>query len=332
MSIFNTGVNFRRKSKVVPVFLTITDDYAKYAAACINSLMKHTNPERNYRVVVMYDRLSWANRVRLRNLVTRNCAIEFHKMKHNLYMQAIVRYCAKQSGSGDFFARPVYYYRALIPRMFLQYDKGIYIDSDTILTGDIGELYDIELGDNIAAGRPDPKVAAVPDFVDYVEKGLGVLHGDYVNSGVILMDLKKLRKIHYVTRMTELMREGADLVAPDQDYLNVILKGKILHLPREWNCQPEGEDPKDAKLLHFNLSKKPWYHEDVNCGEMFWEAAKGTGFYGDLMREKEKYTEEDAAASAEQIKALIEKAARLATVKDPLLKLEEPTRRKRRRG
>ena len=45
MSIFNSGVNPFKKTKVVPIFYTITNDYAKYAAASINSLMKHTNSQ-----------------------------------------------------------------------------------------------------------------------------------------------------------------------------------------------------------------------------------------------------------------------------------------------
>lgn len=323
MSIFNTGMSPFKKTKVVPVFLTITDDYAKYAAAAIHSLMKKSNPKRHYRVIIMYDRLSLPNRWRLRNMVTKNVAIEFHKMKYNLYMQIIVRYCAKRSGSGDFFASAVYYYRAFIARLFPQYDKGIYIDSDTILLDDIGKLYDIDLGDNVIAARVDPKVAMVPEFVNYVEKALGIPAKDYVNSGVILMDLKKLRKLHYITRMTDLIKGDADLVAPDQDYLNVVLKGKIKHLDKCWNMQPEGEDEKGAKLIHFNLSKKPWFHDDVNCGELFWQAAKGTGFYGDLVRGRERYTLEDARANEMQIKALIEKAAELSKVKEPLIKTPE---------
>ncbi len=319
MSIFNSGVNPFKKTKVVPIFYTITNDYAKYAAASINSLMKHTNPKRYYRVIVMYDHLSLANRWRLRNMVTKNCAIEFHKMKYNLYMQIIVRYCAKRSGSGDFFANAVYYYRAFIARVFLQYDKGVYIDSDTILLGDIGELYDLELGENVVAARVDPKVAMVPEFVRYVENALGVPHKDYVNSGVLLMDLKKLRKLHYITRMTDLIKGDADLVAPDQDYLNVILKGQIMKLDKKWNLQPEGEDPKGAKLLHFNLSKKPWYHDDINCGELFWKAVKGTGFYSDLIREKEKYTTDDEEEAAFKIESLIKKADKLAKVKKPVI-------------
>ncbi len=321
MSIFNTGMNPFKKTKVVPIFYTITDDYAKYAAASIHSLMQHANPKRHYRVIIMYDRLSLPNRWRLRNMVTKNVAIEFHKMKYNLYMQIIVRYCAKRSGSGDFFASAVYYYRAFIARLFPQYDKGIYVDSDTILMGDIGKLYDIELGEDVIAARVDPKVAMVPEFVEYVEKALDVPAKNYVNSGVLLMDLKKLRKLHYITKMTDLVKKDADLVAPDQDYLNVILKGRIKHLNKCWNLQPEGEDPKGAKLLHFNLSKKPWFHDDVTCGEEFWKAARGTGFYGDLMRGKERYTKKDSEKAANQIKALIEKAKKLSKSDEPVIKM-----------
>ena len=325
MSIFHTGVNPLKKTKVVPVFYTITDDYAKYAAASIHSLMENANPERNYRVIVMYDRLSFANRVRLRNLVTKNCAIEFHKMKYNLYMRVIMRYCSTKTGSGDFYSSAVYLYRTFIPRLFPQYDKAVYIDADTILAEDIGELFDIELAENAMAGRVDPKVQAVPDFVAYVKNAVGVPAKEYVNSGVLVMDLKKLRKLHYITRMTDLMKEfDASLVAPDQDYLNVILKGKILHLPAAWNAQSGEEiESGEAKLIHFNLSRKPWFHDDVAGGDLFWEAARGTGFYGDLIRGKEDYTLDEEKQAEEKIKALIEKAATLSKVEKPLLRMKK---------
>ena len=321
MSIFNTGINPLKKAKVIPVFLTITDDYAKYAAACVNSLMHHADPERNYRVIVMYDRLSWVNRVRLRSLVTKNCAIEFHKMKYNLYMRVILKYCSTKTGSGDFYSSAVYLYRTFIARLFPQYDKAIYIDADTILAGDIGELYDIDLGEKVVAARPDPKVAAVPEFVGYVEKALDIPAKEYVNSGVLLMNLKKLRKLYYITKMTDLMKKyDASLVAPDQDYLNVILKGQILHLPKEWNAQSGEMEKGSTKLLHFNLSRKPWFHDDVEGGDLFWEAARGTGFYGDLVRGKENYTLNEEKQAEENIKALIKKAAALSEVEAPLLK------------
>ena len=194
MSIFNTGNPIKKHVKVVPVFLTINSAYAPYAAAAIHSLVQHTDPKRYYRVIILHDGLNLVNRWRLRNLVTRNVAIQFKKMSRSLYLKAIVAYCTRrQKGAGDFFSSAVYYYRAFIPLMFPLYRKAVYIDSDTILRGDIGELYDTELGDNVMAAMVDPKVTVIPEFRDYVNNALGIPHDEYVNSGVQVLDLRKMR-------------------------------------------------------------------------------------------------------------------------------------------
>ena len=39
------------------------------------------------------------------------------------------------------------YFRFFIAEMFPEYDKAIYLDSDTVVQGDISELYRTELGD-----------------------------------------------------------------------------------------------------------------------------------------------------------------------------------------
>ena len=118
MSIFNTGLSPFKKSKVVPVFLTINNAYAPYAAAAIHSLTQHADPERYYRVIILHDGLNWVNRVRLRSLVTKNCALQFKKISRSLYLKAVIAYCAKRKGLGDFFSSAVYYYRFFIPRLF----------------------------------------------------------------------------------------------------------------------------------------------------------------------------------------------------------------------
>lgn len=325
MSIFNTGVNpIKKVTQVVPVFITITNDYAPYAAAAIHSLTHYANPERYYRVIILYDKMSLANHVRLRNLATRNVAIQFHKMKYNIYLRAIIRYCSSRTGSGDFFSSAVYYYRHFIARIFAQYEKAIYIDSDVILRDDIGKLFDVDLEDKVIAARVDPKVEAIPEFRDYVKNALGVPYEEYVNSGVILMNLKKLRKMRFVATMIDMINEyNADLVAPDQDYLNVILQGKIMHLDASWNQQPMEKLPEDTKLLHYNLTQKPWYYDDVLQGDLFWDNAKGTGFYGDLQRAKENFSVKDARIDQLKIEALIKKAGKLAKVKEPVMKIAQ---------
>ena len=183
MSIFDTGNPINRYTKVVPVFLTINSAYAPYAAATIHSLTKHVDPKRYYRVIILHDGLNLVNRIRLRSLVTRNVALQFKKISHSLYLKAVIMYCAKRKGLGDFFSAAVYYYRFFIPRLFPQYGKAVYLDSDTILLDDVGKLFDTELGENVVAAMPDPKVTVIREFRDYVDKAVGVPHAEYVNDG-----------------------------------------------------------------------------------------------------------------------------------------------------
>ena len=323
MSIFATGNPLNKFTKVVPVFITINNAYAPYAAAAIHSLERASNKKRYYRVIILHDGLSLPNRVRLRSLVTKNMAIQFKKITNNLHLRAIVAYCTRrQKGAGDFFSSAVYYYRAFIPRLFPLYKKAVYIDSDTILRGDIGELFDLDLGDKALAAMVDPKVTVIPEFRDYVDKAVGVPHDEYVNSGVQVMDLKKMREMKYLSTMIDMIQEyDADLVAPDQDYLNVILKGQILHLDPVWNSEPRVDLPDEVKLVHFNLFNKPWHYKNVPCEELFWEAARGTGFYGDLKRQQEAFDAKKQKADHKKVEELIKKAGRLAKTKEPLIKL-----------
>lgn len=324
MSIFDTGNPINRYTKVVPVFLTINSAYAPYAAATIHSLTKHADPKRYYRVIILHDGLNLVNRIRLRSLVTRNVALQFKKISHSLYLKAVIMYCAKRKGLGDFFSAAVYYYRFFIPRLFPQYGKAVYLDSDTILLDDVGKLFDTELGENVVAAMPDPKVTVIREFRDYVDKAVGVPHAEYVNDGVMVMDLKKMRKMKYLSTMVNLIKKyDADLVAPDQDYLNVILRGKISKMDARWNMEPSEKLPKDAKLVHFNLFNKPWHYKNVPCEKLFWNAARGTGFMGDLRRQQEAFDAARQKKDHEKVAALIQKAGKLAKMKKPIFELDE---------
>lgn len=320
MSIFNTGNPIKKHTKVVPIFLTINSAYAPYAAASIHSLTEHTDPKRYYRVIILHDGLNLINRWRLRSLATKNVAIQFKKMSNNLYLKVIVAYCTRRKRrAGDFFSSAVYYYRAFIPFLFPIYKTAVYIDSDTILRGDIGELFDMDLEDKALAAMPDPKVSTIPEFRDYVEKALGVPCSEYVNSGVQLMNLRKMRKLKYLSTMIELIQKyDADLVAPDQDYLNLILRGDIKFFGEEWNAEPKKDLGKNIKLVHFNLFNKPWHYKNVPGERIFWAAAKGTGFYGDLRRQRDAFNDEKQREDEDKVNSLIKKAGLLAKLEKPI--------------
>ena len=58
------------------------------------------------------------------------------------------------------------------------------------------------------------------------------------------------------------------------------------------------------------------------CERIFWAAAKGTGFTGDLKRQLAGFDEKKQKEDHEKVDALIKKAARLAKTKEPLMKLD----------
>lgn len=325
MSIFSRGTPLDKYTKVVPVFVTINNDYAPYAAAAIHSLFQHSSKKRYYRVIILHDGLNLVNRIRFRSLVTKNCAIQFKKITNSLWLRAVVSYVSKRKGMGDFFSKAVYFYRFFVPLLFPLYEKAVYIDSDTILRGDIGRLFDMEVGENIALAMPDPKVTGIPEFKEYVEKALNVPASEYVNDGVMVMNLKKMRKMKYLSKMVEMMKKfDADLVAPDQDYLNVIGEGMIGHIGVEWNAEPTAEFDKETMLVHFNLFNKPWHYKNVPGEKIFWNAARGTGFYGDLKRQQEAFNESKQKTDQEKVGALIQKAGKLAKAKKVLIsKIED---------
>lgn len=325
MSLFHTGINPFKRTKVVPIFFAINNNYAPYTAVAMHALTRYLDPSRYYRVIILHDGLSWANRVKLRALVTKNCAIEFKKISNNLYLKALVKYCnSKRKGAVDFFSTAVYYYRFFIPRLFPMYNKCVYIDSDIILRDDIGELFDTDLEDNVAGAVPERVMTTVPEFKDYSDRAIEVPHEDYVNTGVLVLDLKKMRKMRYLTKMLNIIEKyDADLLAPDQDYFNVILKGQIKLLPRIWNTGPDEPLTKQTKLLHYYLFKKPWHYSDVPHQDLFWDAAKGTGYYGELQRRLAAFTPAERRKDEAKIASYIKKAAKLTKSPHlPLIKSE----------
>ena len=78
------------------------------------------------------------------------------------------------------------YYRLLTP-VLLDVDKIIYLDGDTIILNDLNEMYQLQFNDNYVLGILD----ILSNGIDF----LGIKSEKYINSGVILLDLKKLEMI-----------------------------------------------------------------------------------------------------------------------------------------
>lgn len=294
-------------NKTIPIFFSIDDSYAPFLSVALKSAIDNSKLENNYRAIIMFESLSQDNRERLGGLATDNFKIDFVEMNEGL--ETITDRLSNRIRS-EYFTLTIYF-RLFIASMFPEYDKAIYIDSDIILEEDIAELFSIDIGDNFIGACRDASIDGIEPFQSYVEQVVGVDRNDYVNSGVLLMNLKKLRDADFDKHFLFLLNAyHFDSVAPDQDYLNAICKGSIYYLSPKWNAMPNEQKPKieGAKLIHYNLFSKPWCYDGLQYGERFWHYAENSGYINEIREFKNNFTEENQKEEMEVLGNMLRRA------------------------
>lgn len=279
----------------VPIFYGIDDAYAPYLATSITSLKAHRSVGYHYEITILYQELAEIHQERIAALADEGLTIRFVSLEENFYHRFdndrnVLR--------ADYFTLTIYY-RLFIADMFPEYDKAIYIDADTILLADIAELYTIDLENQLVGAVADAFICNNPVPSHYAEAAIGMAPGCYVNSGVLLLDLKGLRQMEFSTQFLNLLNTyHFDVIAPDQDYLNAICLDQLLLLDSAWNVQTEHVLPgqETPKLVHYNLFGKPWNYEDVPFETPFWEFAQQTVYIDEIQKIKENYSSEEVLA------------------------------------
>ena len=297
-------------NREIPIFFTIDNGYAPFLAVALNSAIKNSNKNRHYKAIVLYEGLSDENKKKLSSLQTDNFEIELTEMKANF--EALDDRMSNRLRC-DYFTLTIYF-RLFIPAMFPQYDKGIYIDSDVVCTTDLGKLFDIEIGDNFIGACNDLSIADIPPLVAYTENAVGVKKHEYINSGVLLMNLKKMRECDFEGHFLNLLNEyHFDSIAPDQDYLNAICNGKIYYLDESWDTMPNDKKPELLKtnVIHYNLFTKPWCYDNVQYSEQFWNYAKDSGYLSEIKAYKEAYSDEQKKADSECLELLVRRGTEI---------------------
>lgn len=297
-------------NREIPIFFTIDDGYAPFLAVALNSAIKNSNPDRCYKAIVLHQGLNETNIQKLNALETDNFKIELTPMRANF--EALDDRMSNRLRC-DYFTLTIYF-RLFIPAMFPQYDKGIYIDSDVVLTEDIAKLYDTDMGDNFIGACNDLSIADIPPLVAYTENAIGVKKQEYVNSGVLLMNLKKMRERDLEGHFLNLLNTyHFDSIAPDQDYLNAMCNGKIYYLDESWDAMPNDAKPplKKTCLIHYNLFSKPWCYDGIQYADEFWKYAADSGYIDEIKAYKAAYTDDKKKADGECLDLLVRRGAEI---------------------
>lgn len=297
--------------KEVPIFFSTDDNYVPYLVVSIRSLIDTCSTKYMYKIYVLNTGLDAKNIKLLRDMETNNVKIKFvdvsAKIKDILgKLQAQLR---------DYYS-PSIYYRLFIPTLFPQYKKALYLDCDITILDDIANLYNKDLKNNLLGAIVDEVVTSNEIFCYYTENSLGVKGGRYFNSGIIVMNLEAFRKENIEDKFIYLLNNyNFGTVAPDQDYLNVLCKDRVLYIDKGWDKMPIPDpdfDEKDLKLVHYNMFQKPWRYEGVLYENYFWETAKKTPYYEELLQVRANYTDEKKLNDQKAGEKLLEYAKNIA--------------------
>ena len=305
------------KQQMIPIFFPIDDKYVYYVSTAITSLIENASKEYDYKIYVLYENVTEKDLDYITSLADGHNNFKIKPVdvqKHLARIEKRANELLKAYHLDLTLYSLTIYYRLFIAEMLQGLDKGIYIDSDIIVLGDISELYNIDLEDNVIGACPDPSVSKVPEFVDYIENSVGVKTETYINSGVLLMDFKKLRENDFPKKFLYLLdKYHFECVAPDQDYINAMCHDKILYLDKLWDVMPDADkkEIKNPKIIHYNLLNKPWKYDNIQYEEYFWKYAKKVKYYNDIIKSKKDYSDEQKKADGEYLKQFIHRAGLL---------------------
>lgn len=138
--------------------------------------------------------------------------------------------------------------RVAFAKLFPDLERILSMDADTIITGDISELWDLDMTDYYLAGVPETKLSAQ-------------YRRPYINAGMMLFNLDRIR------------RDGKDDVMIDdlnnnwfqwveQDCINRNLADGILALGSEYNASQFSESCENPKIWHFAYTQG-WQNKDI---------------------------------------------------------------------
>lgn len=169
------------------------------------------------------------------------------------------------------------WYRVVLPGLLPDVQRALWLDSDVIALGSLRELWDLDLGGLPLAACPN---AVMFSFRDVIE-AIGIADREkYFNSGVMLMDLARMRAEDSETAL----REAAGRARPwirfaDQDVLNMVYHRRYVRLRLAWNVLSQSyfniaetlrvhgreeyaEAMAQPRIVHFTGTPryKPWFH------------------------------------------------------------------------
>ena len=305
------------KKDAVTLVFNCDNNYTKYFSATLQSIIEHSS-DHYYDLVILNNDMTDENKDTILSMISgkQNFSIRFFDMTSYEKNYQIAQYKTVDP------VKTEAYYKLFIPKIFENYQRVIYLDSDLITNTDLFELSTIDLKGRACAAVADFHLSHITadhdiNFPGIYEYGKKTLHlkewKSYFNSGVMIYNIPKMIEKSYVKKFIEMAQaQKNDLFFNVQNVLNSVLQEDVCLLPDVWNMQIYNEKdiemvhllPSDKiKILHFCSCTKPWTEPQEFLAYLWWNYAKKSPFYETII--KENLCEEKGSLSKSQTKLFI---------------------------
>lgn len=281
-------------NELIHIFYACDDNFIKFTAVSLESMKQNASRDRRYHIHVLHTNVEESTQRLLTDMADGCFTVTFDYVGD--YLDGL---CEKLP-LRDYYSNTTYY-RMFIADMFPELSKAIYIDSDTVVQGDIAEMYGYDVSRHLVGACHEQAMVQVDVYGTYVEKNLGIDRHAYFNAGVLLINCERFREEKVLEQFVKLLGIYDFRVTQDEDYLNIICRDHVLWLPQTWNTEVFGEIPypiEEANVIHYIMVSKPWHYEDCRFGDVFWKYAERTKAYPEIRAILDNYTDAERARDA----------------------------------
>lgn len=269
----------------IPIVMLCDDGYIIPTITAITSMIKFKDASSKYDITIIVKGVSDYNIRKLARLSRKNVEInivyldETNEYENN-EVEAVTNYGVPTTALAKFY----------IPEIMSHCDKLIYLDGDIIVKRDLSVLYNYGLGEAYAGVVRD-----MPQVL-YEKQIFGKKYGrGYFNSGVMLLNAKKMRKDNITQKLIE-TKKTIESKLQDQDVFNEVFGEDIRQLPIKYNTlyvnliRSQGKYDiakineyyktkytdvesirRDSCVIHYCSSDKPWKFFDVPMADAWIE-------------------------------------------------------------
>lgn len=232
---------------MINVGIACDENYSKYAGVVIASVLSNSKQDDTLCFYILTDGLSENIKAEILKLKEiKDCEIKFITLEEKLFE-------AYKSIKTHSYIPICTFYRLKLSSILPDIDKIIYLDCDVVVNKSLKVLYNSDLGENIVGGVRD------------INRRMIKRNPSYVNAGMLVMDLKKIREQNIEDEFLNWTKNHIDTIKMgDQEIINEVLKGRIQILDDRWNVQSSNftnrsSYTKNPWIIHYVSKRKPWH-------------------------------------------------------------------------